>query len=93
MIKHPDPNSQSGFRFELTQEEHDAGLVAFLTGPIAGTIALPNGSAYDVSDDAIPVKAEDVGHLHVAIHRAHHAAGRFLDHPVPALEDVSLPTV
>jgi hypothetical protein len=90
MLKHVDPSSASGFRYELTQEEHDSGFVAFLTGPIAGTISLPSGAAYDVTEDCIAVKNEDVGELHVAIHKAHHAAGRFLDAPVPDLADVSL---
>lgn len=91
MIKHPDPNSPSGFRYELTPEELKAGHAAFITGPISGTIALSTGSAYDVSEEIIPVKYEDVGHLHVAIHRAHHAAGRFLDVPVPDVASLSLP--
>jgi hypothetical protein len=90
MIKHVDPSSASGFRFELTQEEHDSGMVAFLTGPIAGTISLPSGAAYDVTEDAVAVHKDHVGELHVAIHKAHHAAGRFLDVPVPELADVSV---
>jgi hypothetical protein len=90
VLKHIDPTSPSGFRFELTQEEHDAGMVAFLTGPIAGTISLPSGGAYDVTEDAVAVHRYHVGEFHVALHKAHHAAGRFLDAPVPELEAVSL---
>lgn len=84
------PDGSPRFGYALTQEEHDAGLVAFVTGPIAGTLAVPDGTAYDVTEGAIAVRAEHVGHLHVAIHKAHHAAGRFLDVPVPDLQDLSL---
>jgi hypothetical protein len=88
MIKHIEPSSPSGFRYELTQDEHEAGYVLFMTGPIAGTISLSTGAAYDVSEDHIAVKEVDVGHLLVAIAKAHHAAGRFLDAPVPELPEV-----
>ena len=44
MLKHSDPDSPSGFRFELTAEDIDNGHGAILmTGPIAGTIALGGG--------------------------------------------------
>lgn len=85
MIKHPDGAEADGtprFRFELTREEMDAGLnTAFLTGPISGTIALGDVS-YDVTENAIAIKAEHIELLQSAIHKAHHAAGRFLDSPV-----------
>lgn len=84
MIKHVDADSASGFRFELTQDEVDNGMAAFMTGPIGGTIGLASGSAYDVSEDHIAVKVEDVEALQLAIHKAHHAAGRFLDAPLPS---------
>ena len=90
MLKHLDETTPTGFRFELTGEEHAAGMVAFLTGPISGTVVVDDGTTYDVTEFAIPVPREHVGMLHVAIHKAHHAAGRFLDHPVPELADVSL---
>jgi hypothetical protein len=93
MLKHPEgtnPDGTDRFRYELTEQEVADGYALFVTGPISGTVALPSGSAYDVTEYAIPVKTEDVGPLHVAIHKAHHAAGRFLDLPVPALEDVSI---
>lgn len=79
------------FHYTLTEAEVADGYVAFMTGPIAGTVSLADGTAYDVTDDFVAAKAEHVGELHVAIHRMHHAAGRFLDVPVPALEDVALP--
>lgn len=95
MIKTQIGNNLDGsprFNYTLTQQEHDAGYVAFMVGPvISGTVSLPNGAAYDVSETAIPVKYEDVGHMHIALHKQHHAAGRFLEHPVPDLADVSLP--
>ncbi len=95
MIRTPLGTNEDGtsrFNYELTQEELDSGYdTAFITGPIAGTIALPSGAAYDVTEWAIPVKSEHVGELHVAIHSAHHAAGRFLDIPVPDVADVALP--
>ena len=78
------------FNYTLTQDDVDAGLVAFMTGPITGVVSIEGGHAYDVSDDFIAVKAEHVGGLHVAIHKAHHAAGRFLESPVPDLADVAL---
>jgi hypothetical protein len=85
------PDGTATFNFELTQEEHDAGYVAFVTGPIInGTISLPSGAAYDVTENIIPVKREHVGELHIAIHKLHHAAGRMLDVPVPALSEVEL---
>lgn len=95
MIKHVDPSSQSGFRFELTQEEHDAGLAAFLTGPISGTVAIPSGAAYDVTEDAIAVRVEHIAELRTTIHKMHHAAGRFLNSPLPSdspIVDSSLST-
>ena len=83
MIKHPDPNSPSGFRFEITPEDVTSGhSVALLTGPISGTMSLADGTAYDVTEDAIAVKPEHLNELQTAIHRAHHAAGRFLDAPL-----------
>jgi hypothetical protein len=96
MIKHPDGvntdrdgNETPRFRYELTQQEHDDGFALFVTGPIAGTFVV-DGTSYDVTEWAIPVKTEHVGPLHIAIHRAHQAAGRFLDSPVPELADVSV---
>lgn len=83
MLKHDDPNAPSGFRYELTQEEFDSGLTtAFFTGPISGTVGIP-GAAYDVTEDVIAVRPEHVEALQLAIHRTHHAAGRFLDAPLP----------
>jgi hypothetical protein len=83
------PDGTPRFHYELTQAELDDGYAVFVTGPIAGDIAVA-GTAYDVSEGAIPVKVEHVGALHIAIHKAHHAAGRFLDVPVPDVKDVSL---
>jgi hypothetical protein len=93
MIKTPQGTNEDGtprYNFELTQDEVDQGLVAFVTGPISGTIAMADGTAYNVTDWAIPVQAIHVGQLHVAIHQAHHAAGRFLDQPVPDAADLSV---
>ena len=79
-----DPTHPSGVNYELTQDEFDSGhTVAYFTGPIAGAIALSDGTVYDVSPTAIAVKPEHVDELHVAIHRKHHAEGRFLDTPIP----------
>lgn len=84
MIVHPDPSSPSGKRYELTADEMATGLTAaFLTGPISGTIAMADGAAYDVTDEVIPVRPEHVKELQLAIHKSHHAAGRFLDAPLP----------
>jgi hypothetical protein len=95
MIKTPtgeiNPDGSERFHYELTAEDMDAGrTVAFITGPIAGTMSMPDGEAYDVTDNIIAVKPEHVGHLHVAIHKAHHAAGNLLDVDVPDVDDVSL---
>lgn len=87
------PDGSPHYHFTLTQDEVDAGWVAFMTGPIAGVVTLDDGTLYDVTDTAIPVKREHVGQLHVAIHEAHHANGRYLDVPVPAVEAVSLEAV
>ncbi len=85
VIKHNDANSPSGFRYELEAADVAAGRNALmLTGPIAGTMSLSDGSAYDVSEEAIAVKNEHLDELHRAIHKAHHAAGRFLDVPLPS---------
>lgn len=79
-----DTTHPSGVNYELTQEEFDEGYtVGYFTGPIAGAIALADGSVYDVSPTAIACKPEHVDELHVAIHRKHHAEGRFLDVPLP----------
>ena len=84
MIAHPDASSPSGTRYELTADEAAAGFsTALLTGPISGTIAMADGSAYDVTPEAIAVKPEHVNELLLAIHKSHHAAGRFLDAPLP----------
>jgi hypothetical protein len=89
MIKHTDPQAPSGFRYELTVDEMNDGYVAFLTGPIEGTLSLPdNSAAYDVTPGAIAVKAEHVEPLALAILREHHANGRFLDAEEPSLADV-----
>jgi len=85
MIKHAEGTNPDGsvrFRYELTEKEVADGYVMFVTGPIAGTFEIA-GTPYDVTDYAIPVKTEHVDALHVAIHRAHHSAGRFLDIPLP----------
>ena len=81
----PDPTHPSGINSALEEDDIAAGkTVAYLAGPlIQGTIVLPDGSAYDVTPAAIAVKPEHVNALHTAIHKAHHAAGRFLDVPVP----------
>lgn len=84
------PDGSPHFNYELTQQEHDDGYALYITGPISGTVSVADGTAYDVTEYAIPVKREHVGHLHVAIHKAHHAAGRYLDAPVPSLADVEV---
>ncbi len=85
MITHPDTNAPSGTRYELTADEAAAGFsTALLTGPISGTIAMTDGSAYDVTPDVIAVKPEHVRELQISIHKSHHAAGRYLDAPLPS---------
>lgn len=95
MLKTPvgtNPDGTVRFNYTLTQEEHDAGLVAFATGgAVGGVVSMEDGTVYDVTEGYIPVRREHVGQVHVAIHKMHHAAGRYLDQPVPRLEDVSLP--
>jgi hypothetical protein len=81
----PDPTHPSGKNTTLTPEEMASGhTVLFLTGPIGGTVVLGDGSAYDVTDDVIAIKPEHQRELELGIHRAHHAAGRFLDAPLPS---------
>lgn len=55
----------------------------FLTGPIGGLVAVPDGTTYDVGPAAIAVRHEHVEDLKVAIHREHHKAARFLTTPLP----------
>lgn len=74
------------FNYELTAEEAEAGMTAMITGPIAGTISMADGTAYDVTEWAVPVHQDHVDELHQSIHKAHHAAGRFLDVPVPGTD-------
>ena len=81
----PDASAPNGTNFELTQEEFDAGLThVVMTGPISGTLALSTGNAYDVTPDYVAIHPEEHDELTLAIHKAHHAAGRFLDAPLPA---------
>lgn len=99
MIKTQVGTQQNGsprYNFEFTQEEMDAGHVALKTGPlVSGVISVPDASSpdgnamYDITDDFIAVKAEHLPHVHQTIHRMHHAAGRFLDVPVPSLEELT----
>ena len=85
VIKHNDATSPSGLRFELEASDVANGHSALmLTGPISGTMALSDGSAYDVTEEAIAVKPEHLDELQRTIHKAHHAAGRFLDVPLPS---------
>ena len=85
MNVHPDTTSPSGHRYELTMEEMASGLShACFTGPISGTISMADGTAYDVTPDVIAIKPEHADELHLAIHKAHHAAGRFMDVPLPS---------
>lgn len=84
-------NPDFEFDYRLTDEELAAGYTQLLmTGPIAGTIVMKDGTAYDVTEYAIAVKAahaetaDGPGELQLAILKAHHAAGRFLDSPLPA---------
>ena len=74
----------SGLHAEWTQEEWEAGLTnGMWTGPISGTLVLRDGSAYDVTPEAIACKPEHALELEYAIHKAHHSAGRFLEAPLP----------
>jgi hypothetical protein len=85
MLKHPEGTNPDGsvrFRYELTDQEVADGYAMFVSGPIAGTFEI-DGTPYDVTEYALPVKVEHVDKLHLAIHRAHHANGRFLDIPLP----------
>lgn len=81
---HPCDELPNRVNFELTEEEMAAGqTVALMTGPISGTIALSDGSAVDVTPYYATVKEENRDEALLAIHKAHHAAGRFLDAPLP----------
>jgi hypothetical protein len=62
--------------FTLTAEDWEAGRTcAFATGPVAGSIVLSDGAAYDVTDFWIAVKPEHAGPLNHHIHRIHNALG------------------
>lgn len=91
MLKQAPLTPNHNAHYELTVDDMAAGFdVALITGPIDGIISIPSGASYDVTEDIIPVKSEHLGELHLAIHKAHHAAGRFTDIPVPSLESVSV---
>jgi hypothetical protein len=80
-----DTSHPSGVNYELTQEEFDAGYtVALVTGPIQGAVSLPDGTVYEVSPPHIAVRPEHLDALRLAIHKKHHAEGRFLDVPLPS---------
>ena len=82
---HPCEELPNRVNYELTAEELAAGqTTALMTGPISGTIALSDGSAVDVTPYYAAVKEENREEAQLAIHKAHHAAGRFLDAPLPA---------
>lgn len=82
---HPCEELPNRTNYELTAEEVAAGFShVVITGPISGTISLADGSAYDVTPYHIAIKPEHADELHLAIHKAHHAAGRFLDSPLPS---------
>ena len=89
---HPETNQIVGqgvqgatpeYEFELSPEEVGAGYRLMLTGPISGTFFIED-EAYDVTDRVVAVKQEHAAALAYEIHKAHHAAGRFLDAPLPA---------
>lgn len=79
----PDPNAPDGVRYILTQDEYDAGYThVCITGPIAGTVEMADGTLYDVTEKYIPVRTEHREEINQAILSAHRSAGRFLDaHP------------
>lgn len=84
LIKSPgSPKEDGSPRSNFNGMHVDPDVYAFLyTGPIAGTFVV-DGESYDVTEDVIPVKHEHLAALNLAIHKAHHAAGRFLDAPLP----------
>ena len=76
-------NPDGTHRFEYSIMDEPEGTALFVTGPISGTVVLADGTAYEVTEYAIPVKNEHVSELALTIHKMHHAAGRFLDVPLP----------
>jgi len=84
MIVTPDPTHPSGINSALEPEEIAAGkTVMFLTGSISGHLFMADGTHYDTTGAVVAVKPEHQRELEIAIHRKHHAEGRFLDVPVP----------
>ena len=84
MIVTPDPTHPSGKNTTLEAHEIEAGkTVIYLPGPVQGTVVLTDGAAYDVTDDVIAVHPDHEAELCHTIHKMHHAAGRFLDIPLP----------
>jgi hypothetical protein len=79
-----DPDGTPHFHYDFsTDPGFTENHVALYTGPIGGTLVLADGTAYDVSEQIIAVHKDHVAELTTAIHKAHHAAGRFLDVPLP----------
>ena len=87
MAKHLIGTNEDGsarFHYNFAEDGDNFLGVALFTGPISGTLAMRDGTAYDVSENVIHCKPEHLEELKLTIHKAHHAAGRFFDVPVPA---------
>jgi len=80
IVRNPDGSGRMHFDFS---DEPADDLVVLFTGPISGIVAASDGTEYDVTDPYIKVASEHVDDICDAIHREHHAAGRFLDVPLP----------
>lgn len=57
--------------------QHDGakGTAVVITGPIYGEVTLPDGTTYDVTDDAIEVPAKHAEQVAAAIGDRHEAEG------------------
>jgi len=80
------PDGSPIFEYDITEDVPalQAGTVAqFHTGPATGTLTMEDGTEYGVADEKIIVQAKHLSELHLAIHREHHANGRFLESPIP----------
>jgi hypothetical protein len=80
------PDGSPIFDYDISEEKpglESGDLVQFCSGPATGTFEMEDGTTYGVSDAVTIIAARHLAELHLAIHRDHHAAGRFTSGPIP----------
>lgn len=86
-----DANGMDRFQYDLSDHpgmqcpdvtKHTHLIV--MTGPLAGSVSVPDGTSYDITDTYIAVPIEHVDDVSAKIHEVALAAG-LTDQPVPAV--------